>query len=67
MDVAISLPDELVPRLQQQWGNDLPRHILESVALECFRARILGASELRRLLGLGSRCWLWRMLPPYII
>lgn len=55
MEVARALPDALVPRLQQQWGDDLSRHVLESVALACCRARMLGESALRRVLGLATR------------
>ena len=40
MEVAIRLPDTRVKRLQEQWG-DLPRHVLESVALQGYRERIL--------------------------
>lgn len=50
MEVAIHIPDRLGKRLQDQWG-DLPRRVLESVALEGFRKRILTTEELRQLLG----------------
>ena len=55
MEVAIHLPDDIAHRLQEKWGQDIPRHVLESVALECFRERILGESQLRRLLGFETR------------
>jgi len=55
MEVAIHVPDDIAQCLQQKWGGDMPRHVLESVALECFRARILGESQLRRLLGFATR------------
>ena len=55
MEVAIHLPDDIARHLQEQWGNDMPRHILESLALECYRARMLGESQLRRLLGFETR------------
>ena len=55
MDVAIHLPDDIAQHLLEQWGNDIPRHVLESLALECYRARILGESQLRRLLGFETR------------
>lgn len=53
--MAIHLPDDLAHCLQEKWGQDIPRHVLESVALECFRERILGESQLRRLLGFETR------------
>ena len=54
MEVAIQLPDTLVKRLQERW-DDLPRRVLESVALEGFRQRILTTEELRQLLGFETK------------
>ena len=55
MDVTIQVPEDIAHYLQKTWGQDIPRHVLESVALECFRERILGESQLRRLLGFETR------------
>jgi hypothetical protein len=55
MEVTIQVPEDIAHRLQEKWGQDIPRHVLESVALECFRKRILGESQLRRLLGFETR------------
>jgi hypothetical protein len=54
MEVAIQLPEPLVKRLQERWG-DLPRRVLESVVLEGFRDRILTTEELRQLLGFETK------------
>jgi hypothetical protein len=54
MEVAIRLPDTLVKRLQEQWG-DLSRRVLESVALLGYRERILTTEEIRQLLGFETR------------
>ena len=54
MEVSIQIPDPLVKRLQEQWG-DLPRRVLESVVLEGFRERILTTEELRQLLGFETK------------
>ena len=54
MEVAIQLPDTLVKRLQERW-DDLPRRVLESVALEGFRQRILTTEEMRQLLGFETK------------
>jgi hypothetical protein len=54
MEVAIQLPEPLVKRLQERWG-DLPRRVLESVVLEGFRDRILATEELRQLLGFETK------------
>jgi hypothetical protein len=55
MEVTIQVPEDITHHLQEKWGQDIPRHILEIVALECFRQRILGESQLRRLLGFEIR------------
>jgi len=55
MEVTIQVPEDIAYHLQAKWGQDLPRHVLESVALECFRERILGEGHLRRLLGFATR------------
>jgi hypothetical protein len=54
MEVAIYLPDPLVHRLQERW-SDLPRRVLESVALEGFRERLLTTEELRQVLGFETK------------
>jgi hypothetical protein len=54
MEVAIQIPEPLVKRLQERWG-DLPRRVLESVVLEGFRDRILATEELRQLLGFETK------------
>jgi Uncharacterised protein family (UPF0175) len=53
-EVAIQLPDTLVKRLQEHWG-DLPRRVLESIALEGFRQRLITTEELRQLLGFETK------------
>jgi Uncharacterised protein family (UPF0175) len=55
MEVAIHLPDDIAQQLHEKWGDDIPRRALEIIALECFRERILGESQLRRLLGFETR------------
>jgi hypothetical protein len=55
MEVTIQVLEDIAHRLQETWGQDIPRHVLESVALECFRKRILGELQLRRLLGFETR------------
>jgi hypothetical protein len=55
MEVAIHLPDDIAQQLHEKWGDDIPRRVLESIALEGYRSRILGESQLRRLLGFATR------------
>jgi len=54
MEVSIQIPDSLVKRLQEQWG-DLPRRVLESVGLEGFRQRSVTIEELRQWLGFETK------------
>ena len=50
MAVKIELPEDIEHHLEKQWG-DLPRHALESLAIEGYRARVLSRSQVRRMLG----------------
>jgi hypothetical protein len=53
MDVTIHIPDDLAARLGT--GADLPRRVLEALAIEEFRLGRLTHADLRRLLGLATR------------
>jgi hypothetical protein len=53
MDITIHIPDELATRLGT--SGDLPRRVLETLAVEEFRLGRLTQAELRRLLGLATR------------
>lgn len=50
MTVKFELPEDIHHHLEKQWGN-LPRHALESLAIEGYRARVLSRSQVRRMLG----------------
>jgi hypothetical protein len=52
MDVTIHIPDDLATRLGT---GDLPRRVLEALAVEEFRQGRLTQAALRRLLGFGTR------------
>jgi predicted HTH domain antitoxin len=54
MTVAVEIPDDLERRLREGW-SDLPRKVLEAVALEAYRSGALTGSEVQRLLSLESR------------
>ena len=49
MKVAIELPEDIALELRSKW-EDIPRHVLESVALEGYRSGVLTESQVRRLL-----------------
>jgi hypothetical protein len=53
MDVTIYIPDDLATRLGT--AGDLPRRVLEALAVEEFRLGHLTQPELRRLLGFATR------------
>ncbi|MBI1984242.1 MAG: UPF0175 family protein [Acidobacteria bacterium] len=54
MQVTLNLPDDVIQGLEQKW-KDLPRGVLESVALEGYRSRALTQEQVRRMLGFGTR------------
>ncbi len=54
MNITIELPDEIANSLQEKW-QDMPRVVLESIALEGYRSGALGEELVRRLLGFTTR------------
>lgn len=50
MAVKIELPEDIEHYLEKHWG-DLPRHVLETLATEGYRKRLLSRSQVRRMLG----------------
>jgi predicted HTH domain antitoxin len=51
---AVDTPDDSERRLRDGWA-DMPRKVLEAVALEAYRSGALTGAEVQRLLGLASR------------
>jgi hypothetical protein len=54
MDVCINVPDDVVTRIQARW-NDLPRSVLEALAIEAYRTGVITEAEVQRMLDLPSR------------
>ena len=54
MDVSIQLPDDIIPRGQVQW-EDVPRHVVESLALAWYQSGELSEDQVRRFLGYNTR------------
>ncbi len=54
MQITLDLPENIVRGLESKW-KDLPRAVLESLALEGYRSGVLTTAQVRRLLGLGTR------------
>jgi len=52
MEVAIHMPDDVAAALPWQ---DVPRHIIEQMALEGYTAGWLSEEQVRRLLGYETR------------
>ena len=52
MEVVIHLPEDVAAAVP--W-EDVPRHLLEQIALEGYQERWLSEAQLRRLLGYGTR------------
>ncbi len=54
MKVAIELPEDIAKELRAKW-KDLPRNVLETLALEGYRCGVLTESQVRPLLGFETR------------
>ena len=54
MEIALHLPDDLVACLQTG-QQDVPRHVLESLALAWYQSGELNEEQIRRLLGYRTR------------
>jgi len=54
MQLNLELPEFVVHGLEEKW-KDLPRGVLESVALEGYRSGALTQEQVRRMLGYGTR------------
>jgi Uncharacterised protein family (UPF0175) len=54
MEVAIHLPEDIAQHVQKHW-EDVPRHVLESLALVWYQSGELNEEQLRRLLGYRTR------------
>lgn len=54
MEISITVPDEIAEQMQNQW-RDIPRHALEALVVDAYRAGLVTTAQVRELLGLGSR------------
>lgn len=54
MKITVELPDDIAKALQAMW-QDMPRGVVESLALEGYRSGALSDGQLRRLLGFETR------------
>jgi len=54
MEVIIHLPDDIAQRMQAKCG-DVPRYVLERLALAWYQSGTLSEEQVRRLLGYDTR------------
>lgn len=52
MPVTINLPEDIEHQLEAQWGN-LPRRVLEALAIEGYCHEALSAGQVAEVLGLS--------------
>jgi predicted HTH domain antitoxin len=52
VNVAVELPDDIAQQLEIAW-RDMPRRVLEAVAVEGYRSGALTRSQVQRLLQLS--------------
>jgi predicted HTH domain antitoxin len=52
MNVAVELPDDIAQQLETAW-QDMPRRVLEAVAVEGYRSGALTRGQVQRLLQLS--------------
>jgi uncharacterized protein UPF0175 len=50
MQVTVEIPEDIARQLNSKWAN-LPRGVLESLALEAYRSGTLTTAQSRRMLG----------------
>ncbi len=53
MDISITLPDDVALRMSRRWQN-LPRHALETLVADAYRAGVITAGQVRGILGLET-------------
>jgi hypothetical protein len=54
LTIKIDLPDDISRILEERWG-DLPRHVLETLAIQGYRDGTLSSHQVQHMLGLKSR------------
>jgi predicted HTH domain antitoxin len=64
MEVTINIPEELGKQLTNQWGNS-PQKVLEALAVEGYRQRVLTSAQVQELLNLESRWETEKLLSDY--
>ncbi|WP_036478552.1 UPF0175 family protein [Myxosarcina sp. GI1] len=61
MKITVDLPDKLTEKIGQQWG-DLSKKVLDNIALEAYKSKIISTAELGEILGFSSRLEIYDFL-----
>jgi predicted HTH domain antitoxin len=54
MVLKIALPEDVTRSLEARWG-DVPRHVIETLAIEGYRDGTLSHNQIQSMLGFESR------------
>lgn len=54
MQITIDLPDEIARTIGKKWDN-VPRKVLESIAIEAYRQQAITSAQVGRMLNIISR------------
>jgi hypothetical protein len=54
MVLQIELPEDISRALSERW-SDMPRHVLETLAIQGYRAGVLSEHQVGRMLGFETR------------
>ncbi|MEW6129463.1 MAG: UPF0175 family protein [Acidobacteriota bacterium] len=52
MNIAVELPDDVARQLETEW-RDLPRRVLEAIAVEGYRSGALSRGQVQQILHLS--------------
>lgn len=52
MKITVDLPDKLTEKVGKQWG-DLSKKVVDSLALEAYKSKIISTAELGEILNLS--------------
>lgn len=66
MQVTLDLPDDISAVLEGRWP-DLPRQVLEALAVDGYRTGVLTESQVRRLLRLETRFQVHALLKAHAV
>ncbi|MGA1870916.1 MAG: UPF0175 family protein [bacterium] len=54
MHISIPIPEDVVHQIESKW-NDIPRRILDALAIDAYRSGVITDAEVQRMLSMSSR------------